>query len=85
MKTITTLFLIALIMIASGCVHTEIELKDGSRFSRTSFLSNQTVGDVDVNMDGPQKGVRIKSYGQNGTDVAAKALETAAAALRKAP
>lgn len=85
MKNILALVLLTAALLASGCVHTEIELKDGSKFSRTSFLSNQTVGDVDVNMEGPQKGVRIKSYGQNGTDVAAKALETAAAALRKAP
>lgn len=76
--------LLLLAALLSGCVHTEITLPTGGKFSRTSLLSTQSVGDVTVRLQGPDQGVKIENYGHNGAEVAAQALETAAAAL-KAP
>lgn len=83
MKLLTLLCLVALL---SGCVHTVVELpNNGGKFSRTSFLSSQTVGKVEVKLSGPDAGVKIGNYGQEGTTVAAQALQLAADALKKTP
>jgi hypothetical protein len=69
----------------SGCVHTEVDLPNsGGHFSRTSFLSNQSVGKIDVRTSGSQNpGVSIDSYGNNSTEVAAAALALANALAKK--
>lgn len=69
----------------SGCVHTEVDLpNNGGHFSRTSVLSNQSVGKIDVRTSGSQNpGVSIDGYDNNSTEVAQAALALANALAKK--
>ena len=78
-----TLVIAALALALSGCVHTEVELpNNGGKFSRTSFLSNQSIGKVDVRTPN-STGVTIDSYGNDSSEVAQAALSLALAATKK--
>lgn len=74
-----TLFIVPLAALFSGCVHTEVELPNhGGKFKRTSVLSNQSVGKIDVRTAGSQNpGVTVDGYGNNSTEVAKAALALA--------
>jgi hypothetical protein len=84
---VIVLVIVAVLVVAgfSGCVHTEVDLpNNGGHFSRTSFLSNQSVGKIDVRTSGSQNpGVSIDSYGNNSTEVAQAALQLANALAKK--
>lgn len=61
----------------AGCVSTSVELPNGGgKYHRTSFLSTQSAGKVEVQL-GPDKKVTIDNYGTNSTDLAAQALALA--------
>lgn len=81
------LVLVAVMFVAafSGCVHTVVDLpNNGGHFSRTSILSNQSVGKIDVRTGGsPNPGVSIDGYGNNSTEVAQAALALANALAKK--
>lgn len=76
--------LIILVAALTGCTTTTIQLKDGSKFSRTSFLNSQSIGKVDVKL-GPDQSVNIQGYNSEQTAAAVAALNAAMAVLKSTP
>lgn len=70
--------------VVAGCTTTTIKLKDGSTFTRTSFLNSQSIGKVDVKL-GDGQSVNIQGYNSEQTAAAVAALNAAAAALKASP
>lgn len=84
MKKILLVPLTLFLLLTSGCVTTEVDLpNNGGRFKRTSFLSNQSIGKIDVRTPNAT-GVTIDSYGNNSTEVVEKARALADALARAA-
>lgn len=84
MKQIVYILATLLALAFAGCTTTTIQLKDGSKFSRTSFLNSQSIGKVDVKL-GDGQSVNIQGYNSEQTAAAVAALNAAMAVLKAAP
>jgi hypothetical protein len=65
----------------AGCTSTTVEIPGGTRITRRSFLTNPTIGPMQVKHGDTE--FRLESYGHNQTDVAAAVTAAAIKAVAK--
>lgn len=76
MKSIRLLACLLLAAAAAGCTATTYTDPSGAKFTRTSFLSKQSIGKVDLKAG--DKSLKIEGYSNEQTEIAA-AVATAVA------
>lgn len=73
--------LVLVLICLAGCTSTTVEIPGGTRITRRSFLTNPTLGPLEVKHGGTE--FKLAAYGHNQTDIAAAVVAAAVKASAK--